>query len=152
MTARIESTPIHRSAAGPLRRLLWVSPLAMLVASVANLALYAAAGRLFPEVTAWPGAGPGQIVGANIVYLLVGAIALAAIARFSSHPARHFQIGATVGLLLSLGLPVSAGFGYGPPGTPPAGMATVVTLSLMHVISYAISVPLFLRLALGKRS
>lgn len=36
-----------------LRRLLWVGPLAMAGATVANLALYAVAGSLFPSVTAW---------------------------------------------------------------------------------------------------
>lgn len=55
---------------------------------------------------------------------------------------------ATVGLVLSLGLPIGAGFGYAAPGAPPAGIATVITLSLMHVIAYAITVPLFTRLAL----
>ena len=61
---------------------------------------------------------------------------------------RHYFIIATVGLLLSLGLPISAGFGYGAPGTPPANTATVITLSLMHVVYYAISVPMFSRVGM----
>lgn len=127
-------------------RLLGTSLLAMIAASAANLGLYYAAGILFPEVTAWAGAGPGQIVGANFVYLLIGTIIFAIINRFSSRPARHYLIVATIGLVLSLALPISAGFGFGPPGTPAAGAATVVTLSLMHLVTYAISVPLFIRL------
>jgi hypothetical protein len=67
---------------------------------------------------------------------------MAIIARLSSRPTRHYVIVATIGLLISLVLPVTAGMGYGPPGTPPAGIATVITLSLMHLVSYAISVPL----------
>jgi len=125
-----------------------VTPLAILAATAANLGLYAAAGILNPEVTAWPGAGPGQIAGANFVYLLIGAIVFAIIARLSSHPARHYLIAASIGLLLSLALPISAGFGYGAPGAPPAGVATVITLSLMHVVTFAISVPLFIRVVL----
>jgi len=117
----------------------------MALTTVANLGLYAAAGAIFPQVTAWPGAGIGQIIGANIVYLFIGTIVFALIVRFSSRPARHYWIVATIGLLLSLGLPIGAGFGYGAPGAPPADVATAVTLSLMHVISYAISVPLFIR-------
>jgi hypothetical protein len=31
------------------------------------------------------------------------------------------------------------------PGAPPAEIVTVVVLSLMHVISYAMSTPLFIR-------
>jgi len=60
-----------------------------------------------------------------------------------------YLIIATVGLLLSLALPIGAIFGGGtPPGTPPATVITTVTLSLMHIVTYAISVPLFLRFAL----
>ena len=132
-----------------LSRLLWVSPLAMAIAGAVNLTLYFAAGNLVPEVTAWAGAGVGQIVGATIVYLIIGAVVLALINRVSSQPARHYTIVATIGLVLSLWLPISAGLGFGPPGTAAAGLATVVTLSLMHVVSYVVSLPLYVRLAIG---
>ena len=148
MSTQINTLLTAKKPVVALRRLLWIAPLAMLAASVANLALYAAAGVLFPEVTAWPGAGPVQIVGANVVYLLLGAVALVAVARLSPRPERTYAVLAVVGLLLSLALPIGAGFGYGAPGTPPAGAATVVTLCLMHVVSAAISVPLFMRYAL----
>ena len=91
------------------------------------------------------------IVGASIVYLLIGSLVFAVVARVSSRPDRHYLIVATLGLLLSLWLPISAGLGYGPSGVPPADVATVITLSLMHVVSYAISVPLFIRLGLDSR-
>ncbi|WP_420643323.1 DUF6069 family protein [Candidatus Leptofilum sp.] len=149
MTTKIEAIQKPQQAKSTVRKLAWVSPLAMLAAIIANLGLYAAAGAVYPEVTAWQGAGVGQIVGANIVYLLIGTFVFALVARFSAKPARHYLILATIGLLLSLVLPISAGFGYGAPGTIAPGMATVVTLSLMHVISYAISVPLFNRLVLA---
>jgi len=129
-------------------RLMWVTPLAMLAASAANLGLYSAAGSLFPEVTDWSGAGSGQIIGATFVYLLIGAIVFAAIARLTAPPARNYLIAASIGLLFSMALPITAGFGFGPPGTPPAGLATVVTLSLMYILSYAISVPMFIHLTL----
>lgn len=130
-------------------RLLWLAPLAIALSTLANLALYALASTLIPEVGAWPGAGISQIIGATIVYLTVGTIAFAIIRRFSNHPARHYLIVATIGLLLSLALPISAGFGYAAPGAPPASLATVIILSLMHVISYAISVPLYIRRGLA---
>lgn len=148
MTTNIEYTPATQTSRSTLSRLLWLAPLAMAAATVANLGLYALAGSLLPEVAAWPGAGPAHIVGANVVYLLIGAAALAVLARISANPARHYLIVASVGLALSLALPISAGLGYGAPGAPPAGVATVITLSLMHVVSYAISVPLYIRYAL----
>lgn len=145
MTTKIELTSGTQTRKSGLRNLLWLSPLAMLIGTVANLSLYALAGLLFPEVTAWTGAGVGQIVGATIVYLLIGTIVFALVAKVSSRPARNYLIVATLGLLLSLALPIGAVFGF---GTPPASVITAVILSLMHIITYAISVPMFIRLVL----
>ena len=149
MNTQAEAVQTYQGNSSVMRKLVWVSPLAMLVSAVANLGLYAVAGIVFPEVTAWSGAGAGQIIGANVVYLLIGSVVFALVARFSRSPARHYLIVATIGLLLSLALPIGAAFGYGAPGAPPASVATAVTLSLMHVVSYAISVPMFNRLALN---
>lgn len=129
-------------------RLLWVAPLAMLAATVANLGLYAAAGSLSSEVTAWPGASVGQIIGATIMYLLVGTAVFAGVSRLSARPARNYVIVATIGLVASLWLPISAGMGFGAPDMVAPGAATVITLCLMHLLSYAISVPMYIRLAL----
>ena len=149
MSTQIEAVPNTQATISVFRKLVWVSPLAMLMVTVANLGLYVVADSLFPEVTAWGGASAGQIVGANIVYLLVGSAVFALVARFSRKPARHYLVLATVGLLLSLALPISVGFGYGAPGASIPSLATIVTLCLMHVVSYAISVPMFNRLAMN---
>ncbi len=133
-----------------LSKLIWVTPLAIVATSIANLILYFAASRIFPTVGAWSGASSGQIIGATIVYLFIGAIVLAIISRVSSRPARHFRIVATIGLIVSMFLPLSAWFGYGAEGVPPADTATAITLSLMHVVAFAISVPMFTRLVLGE--
>jgi hypothetical protein len=117
---------------------------------VVNVGLYLGVGVIAPEVTEWAGAGPGQIMGANIVYLLIGAIVYAIVNRISSQPSRDYLIVATIGLILSLGLPISAGMGSGTPGTSPASIVTVITLSVMHLVSYAISVPMYIWLAAKK--
>lgn len=148
MATNIEFPREKQVPASLYSRIIWTSLLTMLAATAANLGLYYAAGILFPEVTAWSGAGAGQIAAANGVYLLLGAVVFAATIRISPRPAHHYLILASIGLLLSLCLPISAGFGYGPPGTPPAGVAMIITLSLMHIISYAISVPMFINLTL----
>jgi hypothetical protein len=150
MTTQIELTQPVSTERTSLRKLLWVTPLAMGLSAGANLALYAVAGAVAPEVSAWPGASMGQIIGATIVYLLIGTVALALVARFSSRPVRSYWIVATIGLLLSLVMPISAGLGYGAPGAPAAELATVITLSLMHVVTYAISVPMYTRLVLAE--
>ena len=146
MTAKLNhlsSTPAPQIA---ISRLIWVAPLAMIVSTVANLGLYTAAGTLFPEVTAWQGAGSGQIIGANIIYLLIATVIFAVINWRSSQPIRHYWIVATVGLILSFWMPISAGLSFGPPEAVPASVITVITLCLMHLMSYIISVPMFVRL------
>lgn len=144
-TDAVRSRP---SAGGLLRRLAWVVPLAVLAATAAGLCAYYTAGILFPEVTAWPGAGPMQIVGANAGYFVVGAVVLLVVDRYSRRPARDFVVVSAIGLALSFGLPISAGLGAGASGASVASAATVVTLSLLHVVSYAVGVPMLLRLAL----
>lgn len=133
---------------GTLKRLLWITPLAIMAASPANIGLYYAAGILFPAVTDWPGAGVGQIVGASAVYLMIGAVVLAITTRISPRPAQHYLVLALIGLFFSFGLPISASFGNNPPGASPADPATVITLSLMHLVSFLISVLMFIRLGL----
>lgn len=130
------------------RRLVWASLLAMSTATTANLGLYAAAGYIFPEVAAWTGTGPVQIVVATIVYLLMATLVFGAIRRLSSRPDRHYLIVASIALLLSMGPPIALGSSYGLPGVPPADAVVAITLGLMHVVSFAISVPIFIRLAL----
>lgn len=128
-----------------IKTLLWATPLAILISSIANLGLYAAAGSIASEVTAWSGAGEIQIISATFVYLTFGAITFVGVAQFSKNPARVYVRVATIGLLLSLFLPITAGLGYGDPSTATPTMATVITLCLMHVLTFILSVPLFLR-------
>ncbi len=129
------------------RQLVQASVAAIILSTLANVALYIVAGWFNPVITAWAGAGIGQIVGANMVYLFVGTVAFALIAKVTSRPARIYTAVATLGLLGSLWLPISAAIGLNlPAGTPAATLGTAVVLSLMHVISYTISVPMFVRL------
>lgn len=146
MTAKLVRTDAENGRKTAFGKIVRVSLLASVAATLANLVLYTVAGLIAPEVTAWPGAGMGQVVGATFAYLFIGTVVFAIIARLSPRPARHYLITASVGLLLSLALPIMAGFGYAAPGAPPASTLTVVTLSLMHVASFAISVPMFIRL------
>ena len=146
MATKINTSKLNSANTSLIGKLIRTSSLAILASAVTNLGLYAAAGSLYPEVTSWSGAGPGQIIGANFVYLLMGTLVFYLIIRKSSNPARHYLIAASIGLLLSLALPISAGFGFGAPEGMPAGLATVVTLCLMHIVSFAISVPMFIRL------
>ncbi len=150
MTTQIDTLQNNRTDA--FTKLLWVTPLTMFIASIANLLLYFVVGSMIPSIGAWSGAGTTQIVVANIVYLLIGAVVLAIIARISSQPARHFHIVAYIGLAISMFLPLSAWMGNGAEGTSGPDTATAITLGLMHIVSFAICVPMFTRLVLDKKA
>ena len=148
MTARTES-PIDSQSSRTVRgRLIWASLLAMATATAANLGLYAIAGYLFPYVAAWTGTSSTHVIVATNVYLTLATLVFAVVRRFSSRPAYHYRIVATLSLLFSMGPPLSLGFGPGLPSVPPADPTIAITLGLMHIISYAISVPVFIRMAL----
>lgn len=148
MTARTE-TPRNSQTSRTVRgRLILASLLAMATATAANLGLYAVVGYFFPHVATWSGTSSTHVIVATIVYLSLATLVFAAVRRFSPRPARHYWIISTISLLLSIGPPVSLGFGPGLPGVPPADPTIGITLGLMHIISYAISVPMFTRMAL----
>ena len=132
-------------------RLAWLLPATMLSVSVADIALYEVAGVLDPDVTGWAGAGAAQIIGANAVYLSLAATVLLVLVKLTRTPARWFAILATIGVIASLALPISAGLGEGTAAVPAPGLTTVIALSAMHLLSYAIAVPMFLRLGPTKR-
>ncbi|MGB5935708.1 MAG: hypothetical protein WBG76_07565 [Ornithinimicrobium sp.] len=119
--------------------------------SVADIALYEVAGVIDPDVTGWAGAGAAQIIGANAVYLMVAAAALLVLVKITRAPARWFAILATIGVVASLALPVAAGLGEGTVAVPAPGLSTVIALLAMHLISYAIAVPMFLRFGPTRR-
>ncbi|MGB6006241.1 MAG: hypothetical protein WBG36_16660 [Ornithinimicrobium sp.] len=133
------------------RRLAWLVPVAVLSVSVADIALYEVAGVIDPDVTGWAGAGAAQIIGANAVYLMVAAAALLVLVKITRAPARWFAILATIGVVASLALPVAAGLGEGTVAVPAPGLSTVIALLAMHLISYAIAVPMFLRFGPTRR-
>jgi len=148
MTARTETT-LNSQTSGTIRgKLILASLLSMATAIAANLGLYALAGYLFPHVATWTGTSSTHVIVATIIYLTLATLVFAAVRRFSPRPARHYLIVATASLLFSMGPPISLGFGPGLPGVPPADPTIAITLGLMHIISYAISVPMFIRMAL----
>src|SRR5215470_3021433 len=123
-----------------LRKFVWIAPLTVVAAIIANEILYAIVAALIPSGGQWSTAGPVQIILSTLVYLFLGSLVFALVVRFSSRPVRTYWIVATIGLILSLALPISAGAGFAPPEQPVPDTATVITLSLMHLVAYAITV------------
>lgn len=141
MVSALSSAPATERVA--YSRLLWVGPLAIVAAVVANLIVRAVAvAALRPDPRFMPLSLVMPIVfttigvlGATIVYAVVG--------RFSRRPVTLFRQIALVTLVVSL-IPDLLLLGGGMPG---ASIATVAPLIAMHVVAWAIAVRLLTTLA-----
>lgn len=115
-------------------RLLWVGPLAGVVAAVANLIVYVIVQNLFGMTLMGP-SGPGStemaplpaaaIIIASLIPALVATILLALLGLFLARPILVFWIVSVVFLLISFMGPLDL----------PVNTATKVILNLMHVVA-----------------
>jgi hypothetical protein len=142
MASTVASTqPTERVA---FSRLLWVGPLAIVAATVANVIIQQiAVAVLQPDPAFLPLTLMPPIIftvvgvlGAVIVYALVG--------RFSRQPVRLFRRIALVTLVISFIPDILMAITGFNPGTT---VANVAVLILMHVVAWAITVAMLTRLA-----
>jgi hypothetical protein len=126
-----------------LNRLVWVGPLTIVAAIVANVLIrQIATAVLQPDPMFMPLSFPVPIV-FTFIGVLGAVIVYALVARFSRRPIRLFRRIALITLLVSFIpdiLMLITGFN---PGTT---AANVVVLMLMHVVAWAISVQMLTRL------
>jgi hypothetical protein len=124
------------------RRLLWVGPLTIVVAAVANSIVRLLAVSLFSISPDFIQLEPGPPAVFSVVGVLGAVIVFAIIARFSRRPIRLFRIVALIVLLISF-VPDIGLLATGAPGATPL---SVGVLMLMHVVAWAISVGMLTRL------
>lgn len=134
------------------RRLTWAGPLTAVAATAATAATIAvreigvAVGTIPPDVQILQ---EPMVAISTIAYILLGTLIFAGIARFASRPVRTFRIVAVTALVLSLLNPIAAGAGWIPVGAA-IGVATMVTMMVMHVVAALISIYLLPRLVLER--
>ena len=113
-------------------RLLWVAPLAALVAAAANALVYivAAATGAISSAFVIPGLGTpltlGMVVGTTVLPALLAGVVFALLGRFTRRPVRNFVVLAAVLLALSFVTPLTIA------GAP---LAMIATLELMHIVA-----------------
>ncbi len=123
-----------------MRRLLWVGPLTAVVAAIANV--------IVREIGVLVGTIPSDlfilqepgVIGSTIIQVLLGVGVFALIAKFARRPIRTFRIVAIAALVLSLTNPIMAATGAFPIGGVTIGVATVLTMMVMHVVAAAITI------------
>ncbi len=133
-SATRSTTPTERV---PMDRIWRVGALAIAAAIVANLVVWAIAQALFeisddfmPLATPWP------TIVVTVIYLALGVGVFALLNRFTQRPVTWFWRIAVAAALLSF-LPL-----FGARGQDGASTAALWTLAVMHVVAFAIFVPL----------
>ena len=127
-------------------KLPWVALLAALTAAVANALVYFTASGLgfLPQSVLVPtpsGEHPltvAPVVVSSVVGAIGAAVVFAIIGLFARRPVRLFRIVATVVLVLSFATPLTI------PGAP---VAMILSLVVMHVVAWAVTVGLLTTMA-----
>lgn len=122
------------------RKLVWVGPLAVVCAIIANLLVRAVVVAFFDVSSTFEYFQAPYIVGSTIIYLLLAIFAFVLVSRFARRPVRFYRILALAALLVSLLFPVMALNG----ALPAPGMNVHIFWSMivMHILSAAIVVGL----------
>jgi hypothetical protein len=120
-------------------RLLWVGPLAVLAAVIANVFVSITAVALLGISPEFDPLHVGPVIGFTVVGVLGAVIVFALVARFSRRPVRLFRRITLVVLLLSFVPDLSLLYASPYAGTT---VQSVIVLMLMHVVAWLISVGL----------
>jgi hypothetical protein len=129
-----------------LRRLLWVGPLAVFASVIGVLIVRMIAVAILqpnpqPMSLSW---GPPIIF--TVVLVAAAVVVFALVARFIKNPIRTYQMIALVVLILSF-LPDVAYAGSQMPG---ASWPVAIVLMIMHIVAWAICVPILVKLSVAK--
>lgn len=119
-------------------RLWWAALLAAVLTAVAVLVIRAVGVAIGTVPADYVVLQPARIVVVSVLAAVVGAVLLAALARWARHPMRTFRIVAGVFLVISLLGPLGAGADTSAGG--PASGATIATMLLMHVVAAVVIV------------
>ncbi|GCE50783.1 hypothetical protein EI42_02403 [Thermosporothrix hazakensis] len=130
-----------------LRKLLWVGPLVIVCAIIANLIIRTIATAFLGVPETFQYFQSTTIIGSTITYLLLALLAFVLVCRFARRPFHFYRILALIALLISLLTPVLALSGLMP--IPGMSMRIFWVMIAMHVVSAAITVSLLTTLTHG---
>ena len=120
-------------------RLLWVGPLTILAAVLANVAFVAVANPLFGVAPDFPALTKDAVAAFTAVCVLLAVLVFALVARFSRRPISLYRRIAIIALILSFIPDVALGV---LPNPVPVGVREVLLLMATHVIAAAVTVGL----------
>lgn len=132
------STLLHEHIA--LRKLIWVGPLTIVAATIANLIIRTIAVSIFGVPATFQYLQAPYVIGSTIIFLLLALLAFVLVNRFARRPIQFYRKLAFVVLCISFLSPVMALVGL----FPASGMTLSIfwTMIVMHIVSAIIVVGL----------
>ena len=131
------------------RKLVWVGPLTIVLAVLANLVVRALAVSFFGVSSSFPYLQAPVIIITTIVFLVLALLAFVLVDRVSSHPVRSFRILGGIALVVSFVNPLLQLAGH---WLPAVGMNLRIfwTMIVMHIASALIAASLLTTLAVER--
>lgn len=123
------------------RKLLWVGPLAIVIAAITNMIVRTIAVAFFGIPATFQYLQAPFIISSTIIFLLLALLAFVLVNRFARHPIQFYRILALVALLVSFLSPIMALVDLFP--APGMNLHIFWTMIVMHIVSAAIVVGLF---------
>lgn len=133
------ATTLPREQVAP-RKLVWVGPLTIIVAVIANLMIRTIAVTFFGIPETFQYLQASYVIGSTIVFLLIALLAFVGVSHFARRPIRFYRILVLITLCVSLLSPVMALVGLFP--APGMSLSIFWTMIVMHIVSAVIVVGL----------
>ncbi|HLZ57052.1 MAG TPA: DUF6069 family protein [Ktedonosporobacter sp.] len=124
-----------------LSKLVWVGPLTIIVAAIANVIVRTITVTFFGVPESFQYLQAPFVIGSTIIFLLMAMLAFVLVSRFAQRPIRFYRILAFVTLCVSLITPVMALVGLFP--APGMSLPIFWAMIVMHIVSAVIVVSLF---------
>jgi hypothetical protein len=144
------STTAHQTLreSFPLRKLLWIGPLTIVVAALANLLVRAIAVAFFGIPDGFMYLQAPSVVISTIIGVLLALLAFVLVVRFARHPVQFYRILVLVALIISFVNPIMALTGL----FPIVGMTVPIfwTMIVMHCVAAVIAAGLLTTLAVER--
>ena len=142
--ASTTTRPTSREAFA-LRKLVWVGPLTVVVATRVNLAIRSIAVAFFGVPDGFTYLQAPFVIGSTVVFLGLALVAIILVSRFARRPVRFYRVLALVALFVSFLNPVMALAGLFP--GPGMSLRIFWTMIVMHTVTALITVSLLTTLA-----
>src|SRR5215472_15320689 len=91
-----------------IRKLLWVAPLTIVVATIVNVLVGTIAVAFFNVPNNYTNLQAPSVIVSTVVFLLLAVLAFILVGRFTRRPVQFYRILALIALILSFSTPVMA--------------------------------------------